>query len=82
MSQQQRQVPLVFQDLPEGLAIATGNNAAWLCHCSRTLPLLGKAGQIKGASDNTKVTCEECNASYFVVPDGGDYKRAVAVKEI
>ncbi|MEC4089966.1 hypothetical protein [Pseudoalteromonas rubra] len=82
MSQQQRKVPLLFKEKPEKVAIATGNNAAWLCHCGRALPLLGKAGQLKGPSENTKVTCEECSASYFVEPDGGDYKRTLVVRKL
>jgi hypothetical protein len=79
MSQEQRQVDLILKNGESRIAVATGNNASWHCHCDRELPLLGKSGQLKGHSDNTKVTCPNCGADYFVAPDGGDYKRATKV---
>ena len=36
----------------------------------------------KGASENTKVVCSKCDRSFFVVPDGGDYKRVLKVVEL
>lgn len=82
MSQQQRLIPLILEDGTKHEAVATGNNASWLCKCKRYLPLLGKAGQVNGHSDKTKVTCPDCSSSYFVKPDGGDYKRAIEVVEL
>lgn len=78
MPQKQIKIPLELNDKTE-IAIATGNNASWICTCSRSLPLLGKSGQVKGPSENTKIVCPDCLAEYFVVPDGSDYKRALKV---
>lgn len=78
MPQNQNEIPLELNNETR-VAIATGNNASWLCGCTRDLPLLGKSGQVKGSSENTKIVCPSCRAEYFVVPDGGDYKRAKKV---
>lgn len=78
MPQNQNEIPLEL-NTETRIAIATGNNASWLCSCTRDLPLLGKSGQVKGSSENTKIVCPNCCAEYFVVPDGGDYKRAKKV---
>jgi len=82
MPQKQEEIPLVLKSGTTETAVATGNNASWHCHCNRSLPLLGKSGQISGPSDGTKVTSPDCGADYFVVPDGGDYKKAVRVDEL
>jgi hypothetical protein len=64
-------------------AVATGNNAAWMCQCSkRTLPLVGRTGSVKGASENFRVECPECGRAYFVVPDGYDLGPALEVREL
>lgn len=76
------QIPVKLKSGNTGIAVATGNNASWHCHCGRSLPLLGKSGQVKGPSINLKVLCPDCGAEYFVEPDGGDYKKAVRVVEL
>lgn len=63
-------------------AVATGNNAAWLCPCGRGLPLVGRSGSVKGVSENTEVECPSCGRAYFVVPDGYDQAAALEVREV
>ena len=41
MPQEQKLVPLRLASGEEAEAVATGNNAAWLCPCGYRLPLLG-----------------------------------------
>jgi hypothetical protein len=43
-SQQQRLVKLILLDGAEKEAVATGNNAAWLCVCGRKLPWSAELG--------------------------------------
>lgn len=63
-------------------AIATGNNAAWLCPCGRALPLVGRSGSVKGTSENTEVKCPSCARAYFVLPDGYNQAAALEVREV
>ena len=60
-------------------AVVTGNNAAWLCICGRTLPLVGRSGSLKGVSEGTRIDCSDCHHRYSVVPEGKDQG---AVKEV
>lgn len=82
VSQEQRLVPLVLKSGEVKQAVATGNNAAWRCPCGRVLPLVGRSGSVKGASENTKVECPSCGRAYFVVPDGYDQAGALEVREV
>ena len=82
MPQNQKTVLVKFCDGKEGKAIATGNNAAWICSCGRSEPLLGRSGLQKGPSAGAIVECPACSAKYVVVPSGGDYKAAVRVDQI
>ena len=82
MPQKQDVVPLVFLDGAEGSAVATGNNAAWNCRCVRELPLLGRSGLERGITEGFRVDCPDCGRRYFVVPDGGDMKKALRVEEV
>ena len=82
MPQEQRQIPLTLANGEQKIAVATGNNAAWICACKRTLPLLGCAGSVKGASDKTRIVCPDCGRRYFIEPDGYDRAKAREVIEI
>ena len=82
MPQQQRIIEVKYSDGTKGKAIATGNNAAWVCKCGRKEPLLGKSGHVHGPGKNTKVVCPNCEKEFFVEPDGGDDKKAVSVIEL
>ena len=82
MSQEQKLVPLILKTVENRQAVATGNNAAWPCPCGRALPLIGRSGQVKGVSENTRIECPNCGRAYFVVPDGYDQAAALEVLEI
>jgi hypothetical protein len=82
MPQEQRQIPLRLSNGVQKIAIAFGNNAAWLCICERMLPLLGRTGSVKGVAENTRIDCPDCERRYFVLPDGYDQAAAREVIEI
>ena len=82
MPQEQRLVPLILFKREPGQAIATGNNAAWICACRRVLPLLGCSGAVKGAALNTRVDCPDCGRHYFVMPEGKDRGPVLEVREV
>jgi hypothetical protein len=81
ISQQQKIVKLILLDGAEKEAVATGNNAAWLCVCGRKLPLLGRTGRKALASDGFKVICSDCSRQYHVIPEGKDLGRVLEVRE-
>jgi hypothetical protein len=82
MPQEQKIVPLVLFRREPGQAVATGNNAAWICVCRRALPLVGRSGSMKGVDLKTRVVCPDCGRRYFVVPDGKDGAAALEVREV
>jgi hypothetical protein len=82
MPQKQIVIPLVLFKREPGQAIATGNNAAWICACRRALPLIGRSGSIKGVALNTRVDCPDCGRHYFVVPNTYDRAAALEVREV
>jgi hypothetical protein len=82
MTQTQKTIPIEFENGTTGEATATGNNAAWLCCCDYTRPLIGRSGLYGRITVGLKISCPECDRHYFVVPDGGDYKAAVKVIEV
>ena len=82
MPQAQHIVPLYFLGEVQGHAVATGNNAAWICQCDRALPLVGRSGLASGVTDGYRIDCPNCDRRYFVVPDGGDLKRVLRVEEV
>lgn len=82
MPQQQRVIPLEFVDGTKSAASATGNNAAWLCRCSRVTPLIGRSGLSSGPTPGLTVECPDCATRYFVKPDGGSYKAAHTVTQL
>ena len=82
MPQEQRLVPLILFKRAPGQAIASGNNAAWICACRRVLPLVGRSGWLTGAALDTRVDCPDCGRHYFVVPEGKDRGPVVEVREI
>jgi hypothetical protein len=67
MPQIQREILIHFLDGNELTGAATGNNAAWICHCSRKVPLLGFSAGSKIKTTKPLVECPECKASYVVV---------------
>jgi hypothetical protein len=76
MFQGQRQLDLVFLEGKKGVAVATGNNASWLCPCGYELPLIGRSGV-------TRVACPDCNRKYLVISeDNIPLKRVLHVIEI
>jgi hypothetical protein len=76
MPQKQRPVELLFSDNRQGVAIATGNNACWLCPCGYKDPLIGRSG-------NTPVECPACRRNYLIVPENNKaFGRVLSVKEI
>lgn len=81
MPQQQHIIRLIFIDGTEKQAIATGNNAAWHCLCTRTLPLIGRSGTKIDGSQGFRVDCPECSRRYFVVPDDKDFGKVLEVRE-
>ncbi len=82
MPQQQRPVKVIFLDGSTQPAEATGNNAAWLCPCGRGLPLLGRTGFLKGASEAMRVECSECHRDYFVAPKDKDQGPVLEIREL
>ena len=82
MPQKQLSVNLIFRDGRKQPAVATGNNAAWICSCGRNLPLLGRSGSLKGASESTQVQCPDCRRHYFVAPKGKDRGPVLQVVEL
>lgn len=82
MPQKQQTVDLIFRDGRKQSTVATGNNAAWLCPCGRALPLLGRSGSLKGASEPTQVECPNCQRHYFVAPKGKDRGPVLEIIEV
>jgi len=82
MPQQQHLVRLILRDGQQRQAIATGNNAAWVCECGRVLPLIGRSGTRAGASEGTRVDCPDCGRHYFVAPADKDRGAVLEVREI
>lgn len=82
MPQQQKPIPLIMLNAQNRQAVSTGNNAAWLCICGRSLPLVGRSGSLKGVSEGTRIDCPDCRHRYFVVPEGKDQGAAKEVREV
>jgi hypothetical protein len=81
MPQEQRIIPLILSN-HHRQAVATGNNAAWHCECSRALPLVGRTGALASPSEAMIVECQDCSRRYFVVPRDKDQGAAIEVREI
>jgi hypothetical protein len=82
MPQTQKIVSVQLKDGRKSKAIATGNNAAWMCICGRVDPLLGRSGLMKGVSEGFRIECPDCARRYFVVPDGKNQGAVLKVIEI
>jgi hypothetical protein len=82
MPQSQNIVPLLLRQDLQLLAIATGNNAAWLCPCGYQYPLIGRSGAVAGPTPATEVHCPICQRRYFVLPDGYDQAAVLRVEEL
>ncbi len=82
MSQKQKVIEVKLKDGSIRKGIATGNNAAWICVCGLTDPLLGRSGLSKGVSEGFRVDCPRCSRKYFVVPDGKNQGPVLEVIEV
>ncbi len=82
MPQKQKIVEVVFKSGKKSKAIATGNNAAWICECRRKDPLLGRSGLVDRLADGFRVDCPDCNCSYYVIPEGKDQGAVLKVIEV
>jgi hypothetical protein len=67
MSQQQRDIRIELLDGMSTVGASTGNNAAWICQCSRTKPLLGFSSSAQQVSKAVIVVCPDCGRRYHVV---------------
>lgn len=81
MPPKQKIVQVKLKDGSISKGIATGTNAAWLCVCGRTEPLLGKSGVVDGGS-GLHVECPDCKRKYVVMPDGRDFAPVLKIVEI
>ena len=80
MPQQIRsEIPLDILNPRSRIAIATGNNAAWLCECGSLL--IGRSGLVAGVTDRWRIDCG-CGRSYFVVPNGQNFRAVKRVIEV
>ena len=70
MPQSQFEIPLHFADGSSDIAVRTGNNAAWQCHCGRASPLIGFSDTPDSQHASSDVLCPSCGASYRVVAPG------------
>ena len=82
MPQKQRIVDVELKSGKILKAIATGNNAAWICVCKRKSPLLGRTGLVDHFADGFRVDCPDCKCSYYVIPDGKDQGAVLKVIEV
>ena len=82
MPQKQKKVPLMFRDKTTGEAIATGNNAAWICACHYFHPLIGRTSTKSKVKATTRVDCTNCNRSYYIEPIQHDQDSLLFVLEI
>lgn len=67
-------VPVNYLIGKEGTARAEGNNAAWICKCGDTIPLVGRC--YYQFDDICHTVCPSCSRKYRVVgrktsPSGG-----------
>ena len=82
MSQKQKIVQVELKNGKKSKAIATGNNAAWICKCKRNVPLLGRTGLVDRLADGFRVSCPDCACNYHVIPDGKDMGPVLKVIEV
>lgn len=68
-SQTQHEIPLRFSDGTEGVAVRTGDHAAWFCVCTRRWPLIGHSDAVAG-NPASIVRCPNCARKYRVVARG------------
>ena len=71
------QAPVEFKDGTKGIARVEGNNAAWICRCGASLPLVGRCYFQFGHECRT--VCPDCARTFRVL--GDSKKRAVGVRE-
>ena len=82
VGQEQRTVQLKMRDNSIRSAIATGNNAAWLCVCGYEKPLIGRTFQAKPKITQF-VECENCHKRYHLYPENGESQKKVEfVREV
>ena len=82
MPQKQRIVEVELKSGEISKAIATGNNAAWMCVCGRKDPLLGRSGLVNRLENGFRVDCPNCRCSYYVIPDGKDQGAVLKILEV
>ncbi len=82
MPQKQKIVDVELKSGKVSKAIATGNNAAWMCTCGRQNPLLGRTGLVDRLADGGRVDCPDCSRHYHVIPDGKDLGLVLKVLEV
>ncbi len=82
MPEKQRTVDVIFKTGKKSKGIATGSNAAWICKCGRTEPLLGRSGDLKRAVKGFCVDCPSCLRKYFIVPEDKDHGPVLMVIQI
>lgn len=82
MPKKQKIVEVMLKNGKTSKAIATGNNAAWICVCGRKKPLLGRSGLVDGFANGFRVDCPDCSRGYYVIPDGKDQGAVLKVLEI
>lgn len=75
----QREIPLYALDGKVLDAGGIGNNAAWLCLCGRSRPLVGSLRIAR------EVGCPDCSRSYILIstdPDNPAAGRVARIKEV
>ncbi|MDB6027888.1 MAG: hypothetical protein JWM68_4111 [Verrucomicrobiales bacterium] len=82
MPQQLREVKLILLSGEEQLAVATGNNAAWLCICENKPVLIGRSEEPKSMSPGYRVDCPLCRRRYYVFSQAGKLVPVSEVKEV
>ncbi len=82
MPQKQKIVEIELKTGKISKAIATGNNAAWMCVCGRKTPLLGRSGLVGRLAEGFCVDCPNCGRSYYVIPDGKDQGAVLKIVEV
>ncbi|MBT3177222.1 MAG: hypothetical protein HOG03_09550 [Desulfobacula sp.] len=82
MSQKQKIVEVLLKSGKTSKAIATGNNAAWICVCGRNDPLLGRSSLVDRLAAGFRVDCPDCSCCYYVIPDGKDQGAVLNVIEV
>ncbi|SDK41699.1 hypothetical protein SAMN04488540_13310 [Ferrimonas sediminum] len=82
MPKKRKQIDVMYQDGTRGKAIATGNNAAWVCNCGNEQLLLGRADPDNATNTPAWVECPACHRRFSVSSGGAGQQDAMEVSEI